>query len=449
MFVICCERLSTRYISSLWQHTFQLREVQQRHNYTTITVSPKDCLADRDIKLHVSGLTPYQDITISAHLERDDLGFYESYAKYTANYNGIVDLECQAPIDGTYTGVEPMGLFWSLKAPPGSKQHNGRFTIRDVETPVEIILRVFDSHLNESDLRDPGSKLLAETSNVRRYKRPKVRRIPVRWKRVRGTLFVPEGSGPFPALLDLHGLSGGLIEYRAALLASRGFMTLALAYFAYDDLPQILSEIDLSYFEEAQEYLNQRPDSKAGVGIIGSSLGATIATACATYLHGFKSSTSINGQLFPYPTIFRYKQRTWPGIYFNFDRTYRSNGALVIQNAADEYYDVEALGNSLIEITKSDRSFLFILAEDDLALNNEKAVPFMTNLFHGGKGDYRIITYPGAGHLLEPPSTPYAGQIYSRDFKGCFLLGGNPNMHATAESRMWIEIRAFFERTIG
>lgn len=38
------------------------------------------------------------------------------------------------------------------------------------------------------------------------------------------------------------------MEYRAALLASRGFATLALPYFGYKDLPPMLLEIDLDYF---------------------------------------------------------------------------------------------------------------------------------------------------------------------------------------------------------
>lgn len=45
----------------------------------------------------------------------------------------------------------------------------------------------------------------------------------------------------------MYGSTGGLAEYRAAMLASRGFTTLALAYIGYDDLPQGM-ELDLEYF---------------------------------------------------------------------------------------------------------------------------------------------------------------------------------------------------------
>lgn len=39
-----------------------------------------------------------------------------------------------------------------------------------------------------------------------------------------------QGPGPFPGVLDLWGGGGQLVEYRAALLASHGFASMALDY---------------------------------------------------------------------------------------------------------------------------------------------------------------------------------------------------------------------------
>lgn len=57
----------------------------------------------------------------------------------------------------------------------------------------------------------------------------------------------------------MFGGIGGLLEYRAGLLAAHGFAVLALAYFAYDDLPNQLQEVDLDYFEEAANLLLAHP----------------------------------------------------------------------------------------------------------------------------------------------------------------------------------------------
>lgn len=41
---------------------------------------------------------------------------------------------------------------------------------------------------------------------------------------------------------------------------------LALAFFAYDDLPRVLAQLDLEYFEEAAELLLQHPKVSLGAG---------------------------------------------------------------------------------------------------------------------------------------------------------------------------------------
>lgn len=72
-------------------------------------------------------------------------------------------------------------------------------------------------------------------------------------------MLLPTGQGPFPGVIDLFGGVGGLVEFRASLLATHGFAVLALAYFGYEDLPSELGEQDLEYFEEAVELLLKHP----------------------------------------------------------------------------------------------------------------------------------------------------------------------------------------------
>lgn len=65
------------------------------------------------------------------------------------------------------------------------------------------------------------------------------------------------GGGPFPAVLDLYTFGGVLSEKRAALLASRGFLVLAVALYGCDDMPKNIKELHLDYFEEAIEFLKK------------------------------------------------------------------------------------------------------------------------------------------------------------------------------------------------
>lgn len=67
------------------------------------------------------------------------------------------------------------------------------------------------------------------------------------WRSVLSSASVPPGPGPYPGILDMWGGGGGLIEYRSALLASRGYISLALEYLKPDELQSV--ELAISYFE--------------------------------------------------------------------------------------------------------------------------------------------------------------------------------------------------------
>jgi acyl-coenzyme A thioesterase 1/2/4 len=47
----------------------------------------------------------------------------------------------------------------------------------------------------------------------------------------------------------LFGIGGGKLEYRAALLAARGYAVLALAHSNYKDLPKKIDDVDINYFK--------------------------------------------------------------------------------------------------------------------------------------------------------------------------------------------------------
>ena len=66
----------------------------------------------------------------------------------------------------------------------------------------------------------------------------------------------------------MYGSGGGLVEYRASLLASRGFVTLALAYMAFEDLPAMPDVLELSYFEEAVNFLRKQPQVRDKLTVV-------------------------------------------------------------------------------------------------------------------------------------------------------------------------------------
>lgn len=60
-------------------------------------------------------------------------------------------------------------------------------------------------------------------------------------------------------------LGGGLSEVRASLLANKGFVVLALAYYGYQDMPRnVPKHFDLEYFKEAITFLRRQPQVSGG-----------------------------------------------------------------------------------------------------------------------------------------------------------------------------------------
>lgn len=59
----------------------------------------------------------------------------------------------------------------------------------------QMELSVIDGHLTEEEVCNPEcEKALASTKHERHYMGPGVQRIPVRYGKVRGTLFLPAGN---------------------------------------------------------------------------------------------------------------------------------------------------------------------------------------------------------------------------------------------------------------
>ena len=148
----------------------------------------------REIVSRITHLKQLQSITLEAKLFSDKGELFESYAHYVADKDGNVDLGHDLSVGGSYCGVEPMGLIWSMKQAPGQRE-GIRLLKRDVTVPYDIIVNCFDGHVIPRE-----TSLLPFSSGTfqKSYMANGVKRVPVREGRIRGTLFLPPGDGPFP-----------------------------------------------------------------------------------------------------------------------------------------------------------------------------------------------------------------------------------------------------------
>ncbi|XP_037654561.1 acyl-coenzyme A amino acid N-acyltransferase 2-like [Choloepus didactylus] len=405
-----------------------------------LTATPASALADEPVHIRVTGLPPSQMVTLTASLKDEKGNLFQSRAFYRANEAGQVDVEQDPAFGGDYVGVHPMGLFWSLK-PERAFQ---RLLKKDVmNSPFWVTLDLYDSVC----LEDSATVQPRVSQTVQRwFSAPGLQRTQIREGRVRGALFLPPGEGPFPGVIDLFGGIGGLVEFRASLLAAHGFAVLALAYFAYEDLPDQLLEVDLEYFEEAANLLLAHPKiQRPGIGVISVCKGAEIGLAMACYLKQVAAVVCINGPNAVLNVPLRYRDQVVQPILCVVERIQvQVSGAGHLRSCHGDPRDV-LNGQSVLPVEKAEGPILFIVGEKDECLDGRAhALQAMEQLRSHGRSSGRMLVYPGAGHLLEPPYSPLCYASRSPGLARPLLWGGDPAAHAAAQEHAWGEIQKFF-----
>jgi dienelactone hydrolase len=419
-----------------------------------ITLERSAVLVDEPVALSVAGCAPGELVTIEATWRIGD-ETVRTGGQFVAPPDGVVDPARHDSIGGTYLGVDPYGLWWSI----------GR---QDVPDDPDL-LGPWRVEITATGLGWESSAAL-----VRRKVDPQVRQVKVRSGRLRGTAFFPDGDGPHPAVLVYSGSGGGLgrlggVESTAALLASHGFAAFALAYFRYEDLPPELFDIPLEYFHEAIQWLKVEAPALGGrVAVMGASRGgelslllgsaypdeiaAVIAKVPSGVIWGGIGKEPRKGAVAwtlagrpiePIPVT-----GTDPAdlplrdgaIALTPSFQARLAGASPDELAAAEI-PVERVGGPVLLLSGEDDAMWPSAALAEIAVRRAGA--------KGAKYPFRHIRYPSAGHNFTVPAGlpvalsalhPLSGRLYA--------YGGSPAGNARASAKAWAEILSFFRSTL-
>ncbi|CAJ1072910.1 acyl-coenzyme A thioesterase 1-like [Xyrichtys novacula] len=395
------------------------------------------CLFDEPVQVKVAGLRSKQVVTVRAR-STDERGMvFSSSATYRADGDGEIDLNKDSSLSGTYTGVEPMGLLWSMKADSLHKRFQKNFSL--------------NPHVVKFSVEEEGGKTLAEETSERVLIGDGVSRVTVKEGNIRGVLFIPPGPGPFPAVLDLYTFGGGLSERRASLLANKGYVVLTVALYGHEDMPKDIKEIHLDYFEEAIQFLrNHDKVGGKGVGIMSLSKSGDLALSAATYLSGVEATVWINGHsantIFP---LHYKKSQIHPALMFDTGRIIPTESGACIGKFAMDDPRREESRPMLIPVERAKGHFLFITSEDDQNWDSMTCMDMLVErLKHHGKTNFESVSYPRAGHYLEPPYGPYCPSSYHGLWGRRIKWGGEAGTHAAAEVHMWRKVQEFFRANL-
>jgi dienelactone hydrolase len=215
-------------------------------------------LIDEAVGFWVTDVAPGAAVVVSARWELGGASC-ESSGHFVADADGIVSPRTQPSLDGTYRGVEPLGMWWSARLDDvlGSPTLDPIVVKLTASTELETI----------------------EETIVRRRIAPDVVVEAVNDDGLVGMYFRPPGDGMFPAAVVFGGSGGGFsgADTTAGLLASRGIASLALAYFGLPGLPPGLAEVPLEYFSTAIRWLAMRSEVDGNPAVVGPSRGGELA----------------------------------------------------------------------------------------------------------------------------------------------------------------------------
>ncbi|XP_033823798.1 acyl-coenzyme A thioesterase 5-like [Periophthalmus magnuspinnatus] len=403
-----------------------------------LSVHPSRALVDEKFKVLVQNASPGAELTVHSHLLSEDKHNWEAFGHYICDSTGSVNLCEDLSLGGTYEGVEPMGLLWSLRPVPGSKP-GLRLRKSNVETPLKVTVSVYQGHLTEGF---PEHRALAAVLVERWYMAPGVQRIPVTEHNLTATLFLPPGPGPFPAVLDLWGGGGNLVEYRSSLLASHGFAALALDYLTNDLTITTGKMMKNDYFETAYKFLEQHPQIVGSrIAMWGLSLGTAMTLKMAAYSKVMKLRCAVCYSGSHIQPVNGSTEEILNNFLKNQDKT-RINEKqemiwhdLILPIPEDPALKVD-MGRVqcplLLVVGQDDQNWPAFVSAMDIKKMMEKA---------GNIHLLTLLVYPDTGHLIEPPYSPHTRASTFRSFESrelyTSLWGGQTVGHARAQEDSW------------
>ncbi|XP_074534357.1 peroxisomal succinyl-coenzyme A thioesterase-like isoform X1 [Halichoeres trimaculatus] len=414
-----------------------------------LSVQPSRGLVDEKFTVLVQNTPPGFLLTIRALHHSDDGHTWEAFGHYTANNSGTVNVSEDPSVGGTYSGVEQMGLMWSLRPVPGSKPWL-RLRKMNIQTPMEFTISVFQGHQTE-DFTD--MKPLAAVAVERWYMAPGVRRVPITEDGLTATLFLPSGPGPFPGLIDLWGGGGQLVEYRAALLASHGIAALALDYLT----PKVTIEtgkiVENDYFEKAYKVLCEHPQILASrIAMLGLSFGTSMTFKMAVYSKVIKLTCAVCISGSHVQPIDGSVEEVLSYFNKNSAKTRFNEENQVIWH--DLLLPIPTDPTLKVDVGQLRCPFLLVVGEDDQNWPApESAIDIKKMMEKAGNSHLlTVLSYPNAGHLIEPPYTPHfrASMFKTVDTrqKMVVLWGGEMVAHSRAQEDAWRKLLVFLRENL-
>jgi nucleolar protein 56 len=275
-----------------------------------------------------------------------------------------------------------------------------------------------------------------------------------------GTMFEPPNAESAPAVVLLHG-SGGQPSYaRAQLLASHGFVALALQYFdwagRHEMLPETLEEVPLEFVGDATEWLlGQDTVSGETVGLWGASKGGEFALLAGSHLDTVGAVVSTNGSGVVWGGLGQMggsEKSSWtidsqpvPQVSYTEDPSvWDRQPPMEMEPGYTQSFeeaDDEEIAEATIPVEDIDGRVLLVSGGADSMWDSQRLQGLAADRLDDHSCEYEQLTYDEAGHGIAFPYVPTTHRPEGQQFE----MGGTASGYATADADHWPHVIETFE----
>lgn len=425
-----------------------------------LSITPEDALIDVPRRIALDGLAPGEQVEVASCTLRGAGVPWRAAARFVADAEGTVDLWRDAPVAGSYQGVSAMGLVWA-QVPDTA----GARELFDAEPAAALATDIL--------ARRDGDARPVRGGFVQRLAAAGVTRREVREEGLVGTLFLPAGPGPHPAVMILNGSGGGINEPRAALYASHGYAAFALGYFKAPGLSDYISATRLEYFETALAWMHRTLKPLQGfVALSGQSRGGelvlllgTLFPASVSAVIGYVPGAVVHcAQNACDPALGRegpawiFRGRPLPHVWEN-NRTATwapwDEGPEPRRHAdalRTALQDPEAVERARIPVEKIRGPVMVLSATDDGSWPSSLYGRMVTERLaqFGHPHAVAHLDFEGAGHSILFPFVPTTQLAYAHPVSGRrSTSGGTPAHNAHADEASWQGVLRFLQQAVA
>lgn len=416
-----------------------------------LEVSPASALQDVPLRIRLSGVAPSARILLTAEMRSREGALWHARATFAADAAGTVDPARDPPLDGSYAGVSPMGLVWSMARDPAAPPM-GQTRVRD---PVTI--RIIASA--------PEGPALASAEAQRLLAGPGMVLKPLDDATgLKGAWWLPAGA-PKAAMIVLGGSGGGGDHARAALYASHGYAALALAYFGVPGLPRGLVNIPLEYFGRAIDHaLAEIKPPKNVVVVDGLSRGGELALLVgATFpkvraVLGVMASGLVMGGFGPAPEGSAHPRAAWllggkpvpdlfegnPMVDWSTSKTETS----LVPGYLAAMRHAPSVERATIAVERINGPVMLVSGRDDRLAPRVTLAEIARRRLeqHRHRWPVTHLVYDDCGHTIAPPHVPATADSFVHPVSGdVTALGGTTPGRAHANEDWWPKALAFLK----